>query len=338
MQTCSIGSWKRFLSLSHPTPARHAPYLLAFSGLAPCRRPSAPLCPCGEACHRLLYPVPCSTHGRVRTILRLLCSAACTARLALACGLRKIVLFPVFSDFLVRRYNGGRSSSALHRGPDFSDFQPQHSVRIVFKCASLTQRCVARYEGTLYTIDPKEATVALQNGERPSGERDGCVPVPHCAYVVLSVRCFGTENRSETHVVEPSPDIYEFIIFRGKDIKDLHVCERPTAPAQVKKPLQDPAIVSTTMVRDPPARFMLCIALTARGAAASAVGSVVGPFARSAARRWSGRGRRCGCQRWFSVGELWPGSSTQSAQLVRASGHQVQVLGRRGREVGRVAT
>jgi protein LSM14 len=88
-----------------------------------------------------------------------------------------------------------------------------------------------RYEGTLYTIDPKEATVALQ-----------------------SVRCFGTEGRvPPSEEVAPSPHSYQFIIFRGKDIKDLHVCETPVPrfhPSQPPPP-QDPAIVATGTVSSP---------------------------------------------------------------------------------------
>jgi hypothetical protein len=57
------------------------------------------------------------------------------------------------------------------------------------------------------------------------------------------VRCFGTENRASETVIEASADIYEFLIFRGKDIKDLHVSERNTPTARPKPPA-DPAIMS----------------------------------------------------------------------------------------------
>ena len=74
-----------------------------------------------------------------------------------------------------------------------------------------------RYEGILYTIDTKAATVALQH-----------------------VRCFGTEDRPG-EFVPASPDVYEFIIYSGKDIKDLSVLQPQAAAAQ---PPQDPAILS----------------------------------------------------------------------------------------------
>ena len=58
----------------------------------------------------------------------------------------------------------------------------------------------------------------------------------------LTVRSFGTEGRQVPKPIPPRTDTYEFIIFRGSDIKDLHVSEiqskaEDTAP-------QDPAILS----------------------------------------------------------------------------------------------
>ena len=54
-----------------------------------------------------------------------------------------------------------------------------------------------RYEGILFTIDPNESTVALQN-----------------------VKCLGTEDRASGDKVIPKSDtVYEFIIFRGENIK-----------------------------------------------------------------------------------------------------------------------
>ena len=72
----------------------------------------------------------------------------------------------------------------------------------------LISKSEIRYEGTLYTIDTTNSTVALQN-----------------------VRSFGTENRKEDNPIPPSAEIFDYIIFRGTDIKDLHVCEQPTEPA-----------------------------------------------------------------------------------------------------------
>lgn len=78
-----------------------------------------------------------------------------------------------------------------------------------------------RYEGILFSIDPKQSTVALQN-----------------------VRSFGTEGRrKDGQQIPPSNNVYDYIIFRGSDIKDLQVCEPPPQPAQPQPP-NDPAIIN----------------------------------------------------------------------------------------------
>ncbi len=57
---------------------------------------------------------------------------------------------------------------------------------------------------------------------------------------VSLVRSFGTEDRPVTKHIPPRNETYEFIIFRGSDIKDLHVSD---VPKQDELP-QDPAILS----------------------------------------------------------------------------------------------
>jgi len=65
-----------------------------------------------------------------------------------------------------------------------------------------------RYEGILYTLNREESTIAVQN-----------------------VRSFGTEGRRCLEV-PMSNEIYDFIIFRGKDLKDLTVLQgAPERPA-----------------------------------------------------------------------------------------------------------
>lgn len=85
---------------------------------------------------------------------------------------------------------------------------------------SLISKKNIRYEGTLYSINESNATVALQN-----------------------VRSYGTEGREkldrEATFVAPQDSVHPYLLFRGCDIKDLHVHENAS-----QQPPADPAIMS----------------------------------------------------------------------------------------------
>lgn len=107
---------------------------------------------------------------------------------------------------------------------------------------SLISKAEIRYEGILYQVDTKESTVTLAKGRL---KKCTDCEVQLCVPCFQTVRSFGTENRPSAKHIPPRSEVYEFIIFRGSDIKDLNVSEMPDEP---NSPPQDPAILSAVSV------------------------------------------------------------------------------------------
>ncbi|KAL4989363.1 Lsm14 N-terminal [Aspergillus falconensis] len=95
---------------------------------------------------------------------------------------------------------------------------------------NLISKSDIRYVGTLHEINPEASTIALQN-----------------------VVSFGTEGRRGNPAEElpPSNSVYEYIVFRGSDVKDISVAEDKKENAQPEPPQMpdDPAILGVSTAR-----------------------------------------------------------------------------------------
>ncbi|KAM0665156.1 hypothetical protein MY8738_002423 [Beauveria namnaoensis] len=88
---------------------------------------------------------------------------------------------------------------------------------------SLISKSDIRYVGTLHEINSEESTVSLEN-----------------------VRSFGTEGRKgrPEDEISPSDQVYEYIVFRGSDVKDLRIEEHPSIKENKPPAIpDDPAIL-----------------------------------------------------------------------------------------------
>lgn len=96
------------------------------------------------------------------------------------------------------------------------------------KTISLVSNMDVRYVGTLHEINSVESTVSLN-----------------------SVRSYGTEGRrGGIDEIPPSEHTYEYIIFRGSDVKDLKIADNAPPPPPPPQPFQDPAIIQVCLQRE----------------------------------------------------------------------------------------
>ena len=89
---------------------------------------------------------------------------------------------------------------------------------------SLISKSEIRYEGILVDVNPQESTITFEQ-----------------------VRFFGTEGRRPGDEIAPMDRVFDCVVFRSADIKDLQVYETPVAAAPVKEKepeFPDPAVVS----------------------------------------------------------------------------------------------
>uniref|UniRef100_A0A3Q3J0U4 LSM family member 14B n=1 Tax=Monopterus albus TaxID=43700 RepID=A0A3Q3J0U4_MONAL len=86
---------------------------------------------------------------------------------------------------------------------------------------SLISKAQIRYEGILSCVDTERSTIAL-----------------------AKVKSYGTEDRHTDRPVPPKDEVYEYIIFRGSDIKDITVSEAPASRHGLPR---DPAIVQSSI-------------------------------------------------------------------------------------------
>lgn len=79
-----------------------------------------------------------------------------------------------------------------------------------------------RYVGTLHEINPEQSTIALED-----------------------VYSFGTENRKADNFIPPSSQKFDYIVFRGSDVKDIKMVEEQKENKQPEPPNvpNDPAIL-----------------------------------------------------------------------------------------------
>lgn len=98
---------------------------------------------------------------------------------------------------------------------------------------NLISKSEIRYLGTLHEINPEQSTIALED-----------------------VYSFGTEGRQVDTFIPPSQQKFDYIVFRGSDVKDIKIAEEQSEPKQPSPPSipNDPAILNSSRPGPPPSQ------------------------------------------------------------------------------------
>ncbi|RDX72989.1 Decapping 5-like protein, partial [Mucuna pruriens] len=141
---------------------------------------------------------------------------------------------------------------------------------------SLISKCEIRYEGVLYFLNIQDSTIGLKNGKFTVNVASSSVKCatksPYPRGMTLStfglimeielkiihnlllqtpetaraVRSYGTEGRRKNGPqVPPSDTVYEYILFRGNDIKNLQIKSPSTSSKSEEQIFSDPAIIQS---------------------------------------------------------------------------------------------
>lgn len=86
---------------------------------------------------------------------------------------------------------------------------------------NLISKSEIRYVGTLHEINPEQSTIALED-----------------------VYSFGTEGRPADNFIAASNQKFDYIVFRGSDVKDIKIAEEQKENKQPEQNVpNDPAIL-----------------------------------------------------------------------------------------------